>query len=76
MLIIFLILKQKIYPKLLDHRLRHRNLSIIPTAFTGIASALLIGGGQTLHSKFKIPIPTTKSSVSNINMHSAQAQLL
>ncbi|RMZ97062.1 hypothetical protein BpHYR1_001947 [Brachionus plicatilis] len=50
--------------ELLYHRLRHRNLSILPTAFTGIASELLIGGGQTRHSKFKIPIPTTNTSVS------------
>ncbi|RNA21832.1 ATP-dependent DNA helicase PIF1-like, partial [Brachionus plicatilis] len=62
--------------RLLYHQLRERNMSIIPTAFTGIASAFLIGGGQTMHSKFKILIPTTSTSVSNINMHSAQDKQL
>ncbi|RMZ96287.1 ATP-dependent DNA helicase PIF7-like, partial [Brachionus plicatilis] len=52
--------------RLLYHRLRHLNLSIIPTAFTGIASALLIGGGQTMHSRFRIPIPTTKTLTVNV----------
>ena len=58
------------------HRLRQLNYRMIPTAFTGIAAALLIGGGQTLHSKFRIPIPTDLNSVSRIQADSEQAQTL
>ncbi|CAF1094812.1 unnamed protein product [Brachionus calyciflorus] len=61
---------------LLYHRLRQLNYRMIPTAFTGIAAALLIGGGQTLHSKFRIPIPTDLNSVSRIQADSEQAQML
>lgn len=49
---------------------------MIATAFTGIAASLLIGGGRTLHSRFKIPIPTTLGVVSKIAVHSEQAQEL
>ncbi len=49
---------------------------MIPTAFTGIAAALLIGGGQTLHSKFRIPIPTDLESISGIQADSDAANIL
>ena len=48
----------------------------MPTAFTGIAAALLVGGGQTMHSKFKIPIPTDHTSISRIESNSHQAEQL
>ncbi|CAF0961723.1 unnamed protein product [Brachionus calyciflorus] len=62
--------------RLLYHRLRQLNYRMIPTAFTGIAAALLIGGGQTLHTKFRTPIPTDLNSVSRIQADSEQAQQL
>lgn len=51
-------------------------MPMIATAFTGIASSLLIGGGRTMHSRFKIPIPTYLGVTSSINVHSEQAQEL
>ena len=45
------------------HRIKSKGYSVIPLAFTGIAAALL-EGGQTIHSKFRIPIPTDSNSVS------------
>ena len=62
--------------KLLYHKLRELNHTVVPTAFTGIAAALLNGGGQTMHSKFKIPIPTDPQSVSRIASNSTQADQL
>ena len=56
--------------------MRQLNYSVVPTAFTGIAAALLVGGGQTMHSKFKIPIPTNMQSVSRIEANSQQAEQL
>lgn len=44
------------------HRLRALNLNCIATAFSGIASTLLIGGA-TLHNVFKLPIPILETSV-------------
>ena len=45
------------------HRIKSKGYSVIPLAFTGIAAAFL-EGGQTIHSKFRIPIPTDSNSVS------------
>ena len=49
---------------------------MISPPFTDIAASLLIGGGQTMHSKFKIPIPTDLQSVSRIEANSQQADQL
>jgi hypothetical protein len=49
---------------------------VICTAFTGIAASLLVGGGQTIHSKFKLPIPTELDSVSFVQMQSLYARSL
>lgn len=47
---------------------------MIATAFTGIASSLLIGGGRTMHSRFRIPIPTNMGVVSRILVDTPEAQ--
>lgn len=51
------------------HRLHSLNLKCIATAFSGIASTLLLGG-RTLHNAFKLPIPITETSVSSITPNS------
>lgn len=53
-----------------------QNLRVVPTAYTGIAAALLIGGGRTMHSRFRLPVPTTISSVSNMDVTSFEASQL
>jgi len=57
------------------HRLRAMNLTCIATAFSGIASTLLIDG-KTLHNVFKLPIPLLDTSVSNVTPNSAQGQYI
>lgn len=47
----------------------------IAVASSGIAS-LLLPGGKTLHSRFKIPIKLDKNSVCNISGRSALADLI
>lgn len=48
------------------HKLNSPNLRCSATAFSGIASTLLLGG-ITLHNVFKLPIPITENSGANIN---------
>ena len=55
------------------HRVKSLNLRVIAGAFTGIAASLL-PDGQTLHSKFKIPIPTEADSCSRHCLSSVEAQ--
>lgn len=55
--------------------MRSRNEIILPTAWTGIAGALMIGG-QTCHSRFGIPVPFTQSSTSRINISSPEAEYI
>ncbi|XP_046808269.1 ATP-dependent DNA helicase PIF1-like [Lucilia cuprina] len=57
------------------HKMNSLNLKCIPTAFSGIASTLLIGG-RTLHSVFKIPIPVLENSVSSITANSPQSSFI
>lgn len=57
------------------HKLNSLNLLCIPTAFSGIASTLLIGG-RTLHNVFKFPIPILENSVSSITPNSIQGQFI
>ena len=56
--------------------LGQREMTMIATAFTGIAASLLIGGGRTMHSRFKIPIPTNIGVKSGMMVHSEEAQQL
>lgn len=52
------------------HRLHSLNLKCIATAFSGIASTLLLGG-KTLHNAFKLPIPCLENSVANVSANSS-----
>jgi hypothetical protein len=52
------------------HKLNSLNLHCIATAFSGIASTLLLGG-RTLHNVFKLPIPILENSVANITANSS-----
>ncbi|UYV80906.1 hypothetical protein LAZ67_19002143 [Cordylochernes scorpioides] len=46
---------------------------VIPLASTGIAVTLL-SGGQTVHFRFKLPIPLLENSVSSISVNSSEAE--
>lgn len=59
----------------LIHKLNALNLSCIATAFSGIASTLLLNG-KTLHNVFKLPIPILDNSVANINLNSAHGRFM
>jgi len=48
---------------------------VLTVASSGIAS-LLLPGGRTAHSKFKIPVPTLDNSVCNIEQGSEASELL
>ena len=50
-------------------------LTSTPVAFTGIAASL-IDCGQTIHSRFGVPIPIERDSVSRINVRSPEAQII
>lgn len=52
--------------------LRGRGQSVLPYATTGIA-AVLLKGGRTMHSGFKLPVPIYNNSTSRINMISREA---
>ncbi|XP_041421549.1 uncharacterized protein LOC121394460, partial [Xenopus laevis] len=56
----------------LIHFFRAKNLSFLASATTGIAANLLIDG-RTCHSLFKLPVPITETSVSNMKMDSDSA---
>jgi len=45
--------------------LRSKRKIVLTVASSGIAS-LLLPGGRTTHSKFRIPIPTMENSICNI----------
>lgn len=55
--------------------LRSRCQIVLTVATSGIAS-LLLPGGRTSHSKFKIPVPTLENSMCNIEGVSELAKLL
>ncbi|XP_058775184.1 uncharacterized protein LOC131649437 [Vicia villosa] len=55
--------------------LRSERKICITVASSGIAS-LLLPGGRTAHSKFKIPVPTLDNSTCNIDKNTEHAQLL
>jgi hypothetical protein len=54
------------------HNVKGLGFNVTPVALTGIAAALL-DGGQTIHSKFRIPIYTDQNSSSNIEFQSEAA---
>lgn len=57
----------------LIYKLNSMNIKCIPSALSGIASTLLIGG-RTLHNVFKLPINLVENSVSSIKANSSRAQ--
>jgi len=61
--------------KTLSAALRAERKIVLAVASSGIASLLLLGG-RTAHSKFKIPVPTLENSVCNVLQGSDLSQLL
>ncbi|UYV82863.1 hypothetical protein LAZ67_22001131, partial [Cordylochernes scorpioides] len=59
----------------LIHCVRAVGKIVIPLASTGIAATLL-SGGQTVHSRFKLPIPLLENSVAAISANSSEAELI
>ncbi|UYV76485.1 hypothetical protein LAZ67_14000604 [Cordylochernes scorpioides] len=57
------------------HCVRAVGKIVIPLASTGIAATLL-SGGQTVHSRFKLPIPLLENSVAAISANSSEAELI
>jgi len=48
---------------------------VIPVAWTGIA-AMLLPGGRTVHSRFKLPLILTDTSVSSLKVNSKKASTI
>jgi len=61
--------------KTLSATLRSEGKIVLTVASSGIAS-LLLPGGRTTHSKFKIPVPTLENSVCNIEKGFEASELL
>ncbi|KAF1866011.1 hypothetical protein Lal_00041709 [Lupinus albus] len=59
----------------LTYALRSQKKIVLTIASSGIASLLLLGG-RTSHSKFKIPVPSLENSICNIHQDSELAGLL
>src|SRR3954469_3830764 len=59
----------------LSAALRSKKKIVLPVATSGIAS-LLLPGGRTAHSKFKIPVPTMENSTCKIDYDDDVADLL
>ncbi|XP_065321043.1 uncharacterized protein LOC135928506 [Gordionus sp. m RMFG-2023] len=55
--------------------IRGRNQIVLPFATTGMA-AILLKGGRTIHSGFKLPIPIVDNSVSRMSLHSPDATVI
>ncbi|XP_058761719.1 uncharacterized protein LOC131635125 [Vicia villosa] len=58
----------------LSSALRSKKKIVLVVASSGIAS-LLLPGGRTAHSKFKIPVPTLDNSTCNIDKNTEHSQL-
>ncbi|XP_065323150.1 ATP-dependent DNA helicase PIF1-like [Gordionus sp. m RMFG-2023] len=52
--------------------IRAKNQIASPFATTGISS-ILLKGGKTIHSGFKLPVPIFETSTSHMNLHSSLA---
>ncbi|XP_050875206.1 uncharacterized protein LOC127078827 [Lathyrus oleraceus] len=55
--------------------LRYKHKIVLPVASSEIASLLLLGG-RTAHSRFKIPVPNLESSICNIDKKDELVDLL
>ncbi|XP_058774673.1 uncharacterized protein LOC131648953 [Vicia villosa] len=58
----------------LSSALRSKKKIVLIVASSGIAS-LLLPGGRTAHSKFKIPVPTLDNSTCNVDKNTEHSQL-
>src|SRR4051812_20539886 len=58
----------------LSSALRSKKKIVLAVASSGIAS-LLLPGGRTAHSEFKIPVPTFDNSTCNIDKNTEHSQL-
>jgi len=54
--------------KTISYAIRSQRKIVLTVASSGITS-LLLSGGRTTHSKFKILIPTLDNSICNINKY-------
>lgn len=61
--------------KNLSSALRSQKKIVLTFASSGI-TLLLLSGGRTSHSKFKLPVPTLDNSTCNIEKNSEHSQLL
>jgi len=59
----------------LSSTLRSKGKIVLTIASSGIAS-LLLSGGRTTHSKFRIPIPTMENPICNMEQGFEAAELL
>jgi len=50
-------------------------MDVIRVAWTGIA-AMLLPGGHTVHSRFKIPLMLTDTSISSLKVNSKEASTI
>lgn len=66
--------KTFLYRSLLSF-VRGRGETALPFATTGIA-AILLKGGRTAHSGFKLPVPLLETSVSSMRINSKEANVL
>lgn len=48
---------------------------VIPVAWTGIA-AMLLAGGRTVHSRFKLPLILRDTSISSLKVNSKKASTI
>ena len=53
--------------------LRGRGQTVLPHATTGTA-AVILKGGKTMHSGFKLPVPIVETSTSSMHMNSSEAE--
>ena len=59
----------------LSAHLRHQNMKVASSAWTGIAGTLMIDG-RTVHSLFKLPVPILENSTCNVAPTSTHAEML
>src|SRR3954463_7854524 len=59
----------------LSATLKSKKKIVLPVASSGIAS-LLLPGGRTAHSRFKIPVSTLETSICNTDKKDDLAELL
>lgn len=66
--------KTFVYKCLINSRIE-MGYDVIPVAWTGIA-AMLLPGGRTVHSRFRLPLILTDTSVSSLKVNSKEASTI